>query len=86
MYGFDGLETTSHEMVATLKTVSPAVPEIGAVESFLSECDLVKFAKYTPTEADCWQILDRAETIVRVTMPRQASAPNPVVPGPGGMP
>jgi len=77
MYGFDGLETTSHEMVATLKTVSPVVPEIGDIDSFLSECDLVKFAKYTPAQDDCWQILLRAETIVRATMPREVSAPRP---------
>jgi hypothetical protein len=83
MYGFDGLETTSHEMIATLKTVSPAVPEIGAVETFLSECDLVKFAKYAPAEADCWQVLDRAEAIVRVTMPREVPAPPPTVSNPG---
>jgi hypothetical protein len=83
MYGFDGLETTSYEMVATLETVSPAVPEIGAIASFLSECDLVKFAKYTPSEEDCWQILGRAETIVRVTMPKAVRAAPPTMPAAG---
>jgi hypothetical protein len=86
MYGFDGLETTSYEMVATLETVTPRVVDLDAVGSFLSECDLVKFAKYTPSEADCWQILDRAETIVRVTMPRQAPAPAKTAGGSGGTP
>jgi hypothetical protein len=83
MYGFDGLETTSYEMVATLKTVSPAVPNVDGIESFLSECDLVKFAKYSPSEPDCWQILDRAETIIRTTMPRAARAPAGAPSGPG---
>jgi hypothetical protein len=83
MYGFDGLETTSREMVATLRTVSPAVPELGEVETFLSDCDLVKFAKYSPSEDDCWQILGRAETIVRVTMPKEVRAAAKAVSGAG---
>jgi hypothetical protein len=83
MYGFDGLDTTSYEMVATLKTVSPAVSEVGAIESFLSACDLVKFAKYSPAEEDCQQILDRAEMIVRATMPKEVRAVRPTAAGTG---
>ena len=34
----------------------------------LSECDLVKFARLTPTATDCELLLSRAEQLVRDTM------------------
>ena len=45
-----------------------------AVGEFLDDSDLVKFAKFTPGPEDCTQILGRAETIVRSTMPRGPEA------------
>lgn len=74
-YGFDGLETTTDEMTAFLKRVSPAVLELGAILAFLGECDLVKFARLAPSVEDCERILALGEHIVRVTMPVAAPAP-----------
>jgi hypothetical protein len=84
-YGFDGLESTTDEILqglrrATLDVPSPvgASPAPGdlfvmpAVTQFLGECDLVKFAKFTPTPEECTRALDAAERIVRSTMPRTA--------------
>jgi hypothetical protein len=74
-YGFDGLETTTREMTAILKRVHPAVYDLPVILGFLEECDLVKFARFTPSDEDCTRVLDQAEHIVRVTLPAQLSAP-----------
>lgn len=76
--GFDGLETTTDEMMGLLKRVRPHVPSLDLVQTFLSECDLVKFANVEPAMGDCRLALDRAEKIVRATVPP--------VPAPGAMP
>jgi len=76
--GFDGLETTTGEMMTLLRRVRPGVPGLDGVNVFLSECDLVKFAKVEPRVSDCALALDRAEAIVRATIPialPAASAP-----------
>ena len=74
-YGFDGLETTTREMTGVLKRIEPPVIELGAILAFLDECDLVKFARFTPSDEDCTRILDRAEYIVRVTIPPNVMTP-----------
>jgi len=74
-YGFDGLETTTREMTSILRRVEPPVVELSSILNFLDECDLVKFARFTPSDEDCTRILDRGEHIVRVTIPPQISAP-----------
>jgi hypothetical protein len=68
-YGFDGLESTTDEMRALLKRVRPPVPELPKITGFLSDCDLVKFARMVPTESDCVALLVRGEEIVRRTTP-----------------
>jgi hypothetical protein len=64
-------------MTSTLKRVEPPVVELVKILGFLDECDLVKFARFTPSDEDCTRILDQAEHIVRVTIPPQVSAPAP---------
>jgi len=76
-YGFDGLETTTREMTSTLKRIEPPIVQLDIILSFLEECDLVKFARFTPSDEDCTRIIDQAEHIVRVTIPPQVSAPSP---------
>jgi hypothetical protein len=76
-YGFDGLETTTREMTAILKRVQPAVYDLPVILGFLDECDLVKFARFTPSDEDCTRVLDQAEHIVRVTVPPREDAPRP---------
>ncbi|WP_437276236.1 hypothetical protein WME90_34000 [Sorangium sp. So ce375] len=71
-YGFDGLETTSDEMRALLARVRPPVPVLTQIARFLASCDLVKFARLQPTEADCLTALDDGEIIVHRTMPPAA--------------
>lgn len=77
-YGFDGLETTTHEALHALKNVVPKIVVFGDIESFLQTADLVKFAKLVPTEAECYSTLARAEELVRRTMPAMIIAsPSP---------
>jgi hypothetical protein len=68
-HGFDGLETTTDEMRALLKRVRPPIQNLGAISEFLEDCDLVKFAKLSPSESDCLAAVVKAEAIVRVTIP-----------------
>jgi hypothetical protein len=74
-YGFDGLETTTREMTSLLRRIDPAVTELDLILRFLEECDLVKFARITPSDEDCTRILDQGEHIVRVTIPPQIAQP-----------
>jgi hypothetical protein len=77
-FGFDGLESTTRESLGILRHVTPRVGPLDAIESFLRQADLVKFAKTVPTAEDGELALVRAEHIVRETLPT-ALAP---VPGP----
>lgn len=84
-FGFDGLESTTDEILASLKKrgggfirmdegapsstmPAPGVP-LDDIARFLRECDLVKFAKYTPSPEECAKALASGETIVKTTMP-----------------
>jgi hypothetical protein len=78
--GFDGLETTTDEMMGLLRRVRPNVPRVDLVREFLAECDLVKFARVVPDVASCKLALERAEAIVKTTIPVAA----PTTHGPGG--
>lgn len=81
-YGFDGLESTTAEIKAELAKVAIAgfeemrradesEPRPGhvAIERFLEDCDLVKFANVTPTREQCEEIMARGEEIVLRTTP-----------------
>ncbi len=71
-YGFDGLESTTDEILAAIGKPGVlggvSVPEVAA---FLQECDLVKFANMHPSHEECTGVLTAGEAIVRMTMPRQ---------------
>jgi hypothetical protein len=67
-YGFDGLECTTDEMLAELRDKPLAGIAIDDVSSFLEQCDLVKFARMTPSPDDCTKALSDAENIVKKTM------------------
>jgi len=69
-YGFDGLESTTDEILTSLKAASLDEIALPFVLGFCEECDLVKFANVTPSLDSCQRVLDAAERIVRSTMPR----------------
>ena len=71
-YAFDSLEMTTDELVAELR--GHAGRELASfmlteVESWLSACDLVKFAKISPTAAEARGALESAIRIVTTTRP-----------------
>jgi hypothetical protein len=68
-YGFDGLESTTREALFVLRRVTPRITVLDTIESFLQKADLVKFARLTPGGEDCELALNRAETLVRETLP-----------------
>jgi hypothetical protein len=81
-YGFDGLESTTRECLGVLREVSPRILPLDAIETFLRQADLVKFAKTVPTADDGELALVRAEHIVRETLPNVVPAvPEPPLPG-----
>jgi hypothetical protein len=84
-YGYDGLETTTHEALHALQRVVPRIVVLGDIDSFLQTADLVKFAKLAPTEAECYSTLARAEDLVRRTMPAMI-LPGPPPPAQSGAP
>lgn len=67
-YGYDGLESTTREALGALGLVPSEVPDLGGIETFMRDADLVKFARLTPSEGECLDLLERAEKIVTRTM------------------
>lgn len=91
-FGFDGLESTSDEILSALKkhaggfvridtagelnAPAPGIP-LDEVRQFLAECDLVKFANLKPSPDQCGTALTVGEHIVRSTMPFSAPGATP---------
>jgi hypothetical protein len=66
-YGFDSLEMTTTELADALRAVPLQGVSYAELMQFLSDCDLVKFAKYIPPLQDAEAILEQAERIVQDT-------------------
>ncbi|HEY4159730.1 MAG TPA: hypothetical protein VGM29_16580 [Polyangiaceae bacterium] len=81
-YGFDGLESTTREAISYLREVSPYIAELGPIETFLRDADLVKFAQLTPSESECLDLLERADEIVTRTIPAEPLAAEPAASAP----
>ena len=67
-YGYDGLESTTREALSSLRETTPTIEDLPGIESFMRDADLVKFARLTPSEGECLDLLARAESIVTRTM------------------
>jgi hypothetical protein len=87
-YEFDGLESTTDEVVAELKKRKLIGLSIDEVIALLRDCDLVKFAKAPLGVEQSDLLLAGAFRVVRTTAPiAGVSAMGPVmVPGPSGPP
>jgi hypothetical protein len=72
-YGFDGLESTTREMLSELRRATPRIEVLDEIERFLRHADLVKFARLTPSEVECSTALAEAEQIVERTVPPPTS-------------
>ncbi len=67
-YGYDGLESTTREALGSLRQVTPQIEDLSGIETFMRDADLVKFARLTPSEGECFDLLARAENIVTRTI------------------
>jgi hypothetical protein len=77
-FGFDGLESTTRELLEHVARLGPNAPEqalVQDIEVLLRRADLVKFANLAPEAAECELALERGERIVRGTM----VAPRPAI-------
>ncbi len=69
-FGFDSLELTTDELIAELRRTAGREVLLGEVQGWLSACDLVKFAKISPSAAESRGTLETAILIVTSTRPR----------------
>jgi hypothetical protein len=76
-FGYDGLESTTREALTALRRIAMPLDVWVSVQEFMQDADLVKFARRTPTEAECRSVLERAEDLVTKTRP---VAPPPLEP------
>jgi hypothetical protein len=84
-YGFDGLESTTREMLSELRQTTPRIVVLDEIERFLRQADLVKFARLTPSEPECATALAEASRIVERTVPAPmpaSAAPAAAAPAP----
>jgi hypothetical protein len=82
-FAFDSLELTTEELVLRLRRRVPIQEMrgfvLGEVEGWLAGCDLVKFAKVSPSMAEARGALETGIRIVESSRPR----PEPPIPAPG---
>jgi hypothetical protein len=69
-FGFDSLELTTDELMAELRQRAERELVLGEIDGWLSGCDLVKFAKVSPSAAEARGTLEIAIRIVESTRPR----------------
>jgi hypothetical protein len=86
-FHFDGLESTTSEILDHLNRTPEAHVVLAEVRAFLEENDLVKFAHVEPNAQQCSEQLVRSERVVNATVPAtrrpHSPAANPDGPIPG---
>ena len=66
------LERTTEEFVRDLRKTSLPLPDFEVVREFLTDCDLVKFAKYHPSPEEIQSILQQAIQLIDSTAASQS--------------
>jgi len=64
-YGIEALEHTTYELCTDMRNDGIADHVVRRIEDFLSECDLVKFAKHIPELETMESAVERAKEIIR---------------------
>jgi hypothetical protein len=72
-YGFEGLESTTDEVLRALERIRPHKLSLSGVSLLLEQCDLVKFARFKPDATQCDDLWNGAVGLIRATTP----APEP---------
>ncbi len=68
-YGFEGLESTTDEVLRALERIRPHKLSLSGVSLLLEQCDLVKFARFKPDETQCDDLWNGAVGLIRSTTP-----------------
>lgn len=76
-YDFNGLESTTDEVVGRLRSARLGPISLNEIIALLGDADLVKFAKAPPDEAQCERMLEGAERIVKGTVPSSTAVTAP---------
>ena len=79
-FEFEGLESTTDEVVARMRKLAPAGVQVEEVAAILGDCDLVKFAKASADESQCAQMLDAVFKMVQRTRPTFAETSGAAAP------
>jgi hypothetical protein len=73
-FTFHAPERTTEEFLYELQATTLLLPpQKAALADFLSKCDLVKFARYEPTQMELQELLDAAFRLVEETQPRPSA-------------
>jgi len=70
-YGFDGLESTTDEIIQRLREVNPVGLGAHEIAAVLGECDLIKFARADVDAEQMDRLLSEAFRMVRASMPQR---------------
>jgi hypothetical protein len=71
IYGIPAMDRTTEEFHAALRRARVDGQQVSLFADFLSESDLVKFARYVPPVEEAQEALPRARHIVDVTRPKR---------------
>ncbi len=66
-YFVEALEMTTSQLVRNLEEAKIEKNSIDLIQNFLSACDLVKFAKYIPSDSENQQVIEQAREIITRT-------------------
>ncbi len=72
-YRIFALDRTTWELYQEMRAKKIERTSVDKIKDFLEECDLVKFAKYIPTNKETEEIFNRAREIVEITTPKPFS-------------
>ncbi|MDP2980549.1 MAG: hypothetical protein Q8N67_00575 [Candidatus Omnitrophota bacterium] len=69
-YGIFSMDRTTWELFQEMKSKRIERSHVDKINYFLEDCDMVKFAKYTPDQKETEEIYKKAEEIVNITTPK----------------
>jgi len=69
-YEIFSMDRTTWELFQEMKSKRIERSHVDKINYFLEDCDMVKFAKYTPDQKEIEEIYKKAEEIVNITTPK----------------
>jgi hypothetical protein len=71
-YRIFAMDRTTWELYYEMKSNKIERSHIDKINDFLEDCDMVKFAKYRPTEKEIGDIYEKAEEIIDITTDKES--------------